>query len=77
MCPITGLAAQYVHPLAGIPFANIRAYRTIDALLKHQYVWSDQMQCYIGDEERTEGATGVPLGWDEAVAGRKAHPATS
>lgn len=29
------------------------------------------MGCYIGDEERTEGATGVPSGWDDAVAGRR------
>jgi len=70
-CPITGLTAKYLHPASGIPFANMAAYRTIEALLRHQYVWSEGMGCYIGDEERTEGATGVPSGWDGAIAGRK------
>lgn len=69
-CPITGLPALYTHPLSNIPFANIQAYRTIEDILKHRYVWSEGMGAYIGDEERVEGATGVPTGWEGAVSGR-------
>jgi vacuolar protein sorting-associated protein 72 len=70
LCPITGLTAKYLDPATGIPFANARAYRTIQGLVKHRYVWSEAMGCYVGDEERTEGATGVPGGWEEAVVGK-------
>lgn len=73
-CPITGLPARYLHPGSGIPFANLTAYQTIEALLRHQYVWSEGLDCYIGDEQRTEGATGVPEGWDDAVTGSQSMP---
>lgn len=68
---MTGLPARYVHPGTGIPYANLHAYQTIEGLMKHQYVWSEGLECYIGDQERPEGATGVPTGWEEVVAGKK------
>ena len=69
-CPITGLAARYLDPATGIPYANLHAYQTIQGLLNHRFVWSEAMGCYVGDEERTEGATGVPDGWEDAVTGK-------
>ncbi|KAF8310842.1 YL1-domain-containing protein [Clavulina sp. PMI_390] len=70
-CQITGLSARYSHPSSGIPYANLTAYRTIESLLRHQYVWSEGLDCYVGDDHRTEGATGVPDGWSEAVMGKR------
>lgn len=76
-CPVTGLPARYLHPGTGIPFANLRAYRTIEGLTTHQYVWSEGLDCYIADQERTEGATGVPEGWDGVVSGKKEDESSS
>ncbi|KDQ17516.1 hypothetical protein BOTBODRAFT_143920 [Botryobasidium botryosum FD-172 SS1] len=69
-CAITGLPAQYRDPRTGIPFANAVAYKTISGLLDHRYVWSQELQCYIGDADRGEGASGVPSGWKKAAVGQ-------
>lgn len=45
--------------------------------MTHQYVWSEGLDCYIADQERTEGATGVPEGWDGVVSGKKEDESSS
>jgi YL1 nuclear protein C-terminal domain len=49
-CPLTGLPAPYLDPRTNVPFANLRAYDTLTKLLKHEYVWSDRLGCYLNKE---------------------------
>lgn len=70
-CPITGYPAKYLEPHSGIPYADIRGFKIIQGLLAHQYVWSESLECYIGDEEQAKGVRGVPPGWEEAVSGKR------
>jgi len=48
-CPLTGRPASYRDPRSGVPFANVRAYRTLTRLLNHEYVWHDGLGCYTAD----------------------------
>ncbi|KAJ3997085.1 YL1 nuclear protein-domain-containing protein [Lentinula boryana] len=62
-CPITGLPAKYLDPRTGVPFANIRAYKTLQRLRKELSVSSESS----GSEDdiaidKDEGQVDV---WDE------------
>jgi len=50
-CPITGLAANYLDPRTGVPYANVFAFQEIDKILEHDYVWNEKFGCYVGQEE--------------------------
>jgi len=50
-CPITGLAAKYLDPRTGVPYANAFAFREISKILEHEYVWNGEFGCYVGQEE--------------------------
>ncbi|KAF8599242.1 YL1-domain-containing protein [Ceratobasidium sp. AG-I] len=69
VCAITGLSASYRDPRTGIPYANAYAFKTLTRLLRHEFVWSQEKGCYVGDEG-LDGARGVPRGWTVAAAGR-------
>ncbi|KAL5640682.1 hypothetical protein ACGC1H_001236 [Rhizoctonia solani] len=69
VCAITGLPAPYRDSRTGIPYANAYAYRTLTRLLAHEFVWSKERGCYIGDEGK-DPARGVPAGWRSAATGR-------
>jgi hypothetical protein len=49
-CLITGLPARYLDPRTGVPYANIQAFQTLTRILAHEYIWSDSLGCYVGDE---------------------------
>jgi vacuolar protein sorting-associated protein 72 len=49
-CPLTGLPASYLDPRTNVPYANVRAYETLTKILQHEYVWSEQLGCYVGQE---------------------------
>ena len=50
-CPITGLAANYLDPRTGVPYANAFAFQEINKILEHEYVWNEEFGCYVGQEE--------------------------
>lgn len=50
-CPITGLAANYLDPRTGVPYANVFAFQEIDKILEHDYIWNTEFGCYVGQEE--------------------------
>lgn len=50
-CPITGLAANYLDPRTGVPYANVFAFQEINKVLEHDYVWNGEFGCYVGQEE--------------------------
>ncbi|TFK38664.1 YL1 nuclear protein-domain-containing protein [Crucibulum laeve] len=54
ICAITGLPARYLDQRSGVPFADVRAYRVLTGLLQHEYIWNQQLGCYVGREERRE-----------------------
>ena len=56
VCPITGQPARYKDPRTGVPYANVAAYRTLSRMLIHDFVWSDQLGCYVGDHADVETA---------------------
>ncbi|CEL58321.1 vacuolar protein sorting-associated protein 72 [Rhizoctonia solani AG-1 IB] len=68
-CVITGLPAPYRDSRTGIPYANAYAYKTLTRLLAHEFVWSKERGCYIGDEGK-DPARGVPTNWRRAATGR-------
>ncbi|KAJ2353659.1 Vacuolar protein sorting-associated protein 72 [Coemansia erecta] len=39
ICPVTGLPARYFHPRAKVPYANARAYRILEDLVKGQHAY--------------------------------------
>jgi hypothetical protein len=47
-CPLTGHPAKYIDPHTGVPFASVHAYRTLLAVLAHDFVWSNTYTCYLG-----------------------------
>ncbi|KAG8706563.1 hypothetical protein FRC09_002350 [Ceratobasidium sp. 395] len=69
ICAITGLVAPYRDPRTGIPYANAYAYKTLTRLLQHEFVWSQEKKCYVGDEGKN-AAKGVPWNWAAAAAGQ-------
>ncbi|KAF5361713.1 hypothetical protein D9758_007299 [Tetrapyrgos nigripes] len=56
-CPVSGLPAKYLDPRTGVPYADVKTYKTLTALLEHQYVWSADLGCYVG-------AAGADVGVD-------------
>ncbi|KAJ1966039.1 hypothetical protein GGI12_000357 [Dipsacomyces acuminosporus] len=36
-CPVTGLPAKYMHPRAKVPYANVRAYRILEELIRGEH----------------------------------------
>lgn len=50
-CPVTGLAANYLDPRTGVPYANLLAFQEISKILAHDYVWNEEFGCYVGQEE--------------------------
>lgn len=69
LCPFTGKPAKYRHPTTMIPYADVRGYREIEALLRNRYVWSEG-GFWVGGEEdvAAEGAEEIE-GWRDAVHG--------
>ncbi|EIW86247.1 hypothetical protein CONPUDRAFT_161045 [Coniophora puteana RWD-64-598 SS2] len=55
LCALTGLPAPYLDPRTGVPFANSAAYRTLGAVVGHEYVWSDALGCYVSRAREREG----------------------
>ncbi|GJN88822.1 hypothetical protein Rhopal_001793-T1 [Rhodotorula paludigena] len=46
-CPFTGLPARYRDPRTGTPYANLAAFRMLNALVDAQtYVWSESLGAY-------------------------------
>ncbi|KAJ2517836.1 Vacuolar protein sorting-associated protein 72 [Coemansia sp. RSA 1939] len=39
VCPITGLPARYFHPRAKVPYANLRAYRVLEDMMRGEYAY--------------------------------------
>ncbi|RDX51558.1 hypothetical protein OH76DRAFT_1401445 [Lentinus brumalis] len=50
ICPITGKVAKYLDPRTNVPYADLRAYRVLSAILRHEHVWSPRLGCYISQE---------------------------
>ncbi|KAI0358850.1 hypothetical protein OH77DRAFT_1396206 [Trametes cingulata] len=50
ICPITGKAAKYLDPRTNVPYANLEAYRVISGVLRHEYIWSAALGCYVSRE---------------------------
>ncbi|KAL1751907.1 YL1 nuclear protein-domain-containing protein [Schizophyllum commune] len=48
ICPITGRLAPYIDPRTGVPFANVKAYKTLTAVLDHQFSWKKELGAYTG-----------------------------
>ncbi|KAL1722750.1 YL1 nuclear protein-domain-containing protein [Schizophyllum commune] len=48
ICPITGRLAPYIDPRTGVPFANVKAYKTLTAVLDHQFSWNRELGAYTG-----------------------------
>ncbi|KAF8641545.1 hypothetical protein AX16_009922 [Volvariella volvacea WC 439] len=57
VCPITGLPAKYKDPRSGVPYADSRAFRILTQILKHEYVWSKELGCYVGRRESGDSTT--------------------
>jgi len=74
-CPLTGLQARYLDPRTNVPFANVRAYQTLTKILKHDYIWSETLRCYVGVEggRRAMGIEGKAGGKGEEKGKRKAR----
>lgn len=54
ICPITGKVGRYLDPRTGVPYADVRAYKVLSGVLRHEFVWSPGLRCYIGKEEAAE-----------------------
>ncbi|KAJ1725105.1 Vacuolar protein sorting-associated protein 72 [Coemansia erecta] len=39
MCPVTGLPARYFHPRAKVPYANARAYRVLEEMVRGEHAY--------------------------------------
>ena len=50
ICPITGKAAKYLDPRTNVPYADLEAYRVLSKVLRHEYVWSPSLGCYVSRE---------------------------
>ncbi|KAI0641089.1 YL1 nuclear protein-domain-containing protein [Trametes meyenii] len=50
MCPITGKPARYLDPRTNVPYANLDAYKVLSGVLRHEYVWSSALGCYVSKE---------------------------
>ncbi|KAG0252923.1 hypothetical protein BG011_006669 [Mortierella polycephala] len=68
MCPITGLPAKYKDPRSGVPYANKEAYKVLQNVIRHGYVWSNGLNAYCHDVAQPL-PKGVPAGMAEALIG--------
>ncbi|KAG0045485.1 Vacuolar protein sorting-associated protein 72 [Gryganskiella cystojenkinii] len=68
ICPITGLPAKYKDPKSGIPYANKEAYKILQNVIRHGYVWSPGLNAYCHDVAQPL-PKGVPAGMAEALVG--------
>jgi hypothetical protein len=34
-----------------VPYANVYAFKEITKVLQHQYVWSQELGCYVGRKD--------------------------
>jgi hypothetical protein len=68
ICPITGLPAKYKDPKSGIPYANKEAYKILQNVIRHGYVWSNGLNAYCHDVAQPL-PKGVPAGMAEALMG--------
>ncbi|KAG0196297.1 Vacuolar protein sorting-associated protein 72 [Mortierella sp. GBA30] len=68
ICPITGLPAKYKDPKSGIPYANKEAYKILQNVVRHGYVWSNGLNAYCHDVAQSL-PKGVPAGMAEALMG--------
>ncbi|KAF9427852.1 hypothetical protein BGZ94_004005 [Podila epigama] len=68
MCVVTGLPAKYKDPATGIPYANKEAYKILQKVGRHEYVWSDSLNAYCHDVAQVL-PRGVPAGMAEAMIG--------
>ncbi|KAI0935606.1 hypothetical protein AcV5_003985 [Taiwanofungus camphoratus] len=59
-CPISGKVARYRDPRTGVPFSDIQSYEILSKILAHEYVWSDDLGCYIGHEASISPDETVP-----------------
>ncbi|KAI0761163.1 hypothetical protein BD413DRAFT_248733 [Trametes elegans] len=50
ICPITGQPARYLDPRTNVPYADLGAYRVLSGVLRHEYVWSATLGCYVSKE---------------------------
>ena len=50
ICPITGKVAKYLDPRTNVPYADLDAYRVLSKVLRHEYVWSSALGCYVSRE---------------------------
>ncbi|ETI19322.1 hypothetical protein G647_09154 [Cladophialophora carrionii CBS 160.54] len=62
LCLITALPVRYRDPSTGIAYANAAAYKKLQELKEHKYVWSSMLGCYVGREHGIT-ARGVPEGF--------------
>lgn len=47
ICPITGEPAKYKDPKSGVPYANLEAYKRLQQILKHEYLWSSEKGTFV------------------------------
>ncbi|THV01225.1 hypothetical protein K435DRAFT_409380 [Dendrothele bispora CBS 962.96] len=59
-CPITGLPAKYMDPRTGVPFADVRAFKVLTGLLRHEYAWEEDLECFVG-EDRSQNNEGMDV----------------
>jgi vacuolar protein sorting-associated protein 72 len=62
LCPITMHPAKYKDPKTGIPYANVFAYKVLQELKDHKFIWSSMLGCYVG-RGGAPVARGVPEGF--------------
>ncbi|KIW29912.1 uncharacterized protein PV07_05697 [Cladophialophora immunda] len=62
LCSITMLPVRYRDRGTGIGFATAGAYKKLQELKEHKFVWSSMLGCYVGREGGAV-ARGVPEGW--------------
>ncbi|RIA81291.1 YL1 nuclear protein [Glomus cerebriforme] len=47
ICPITGEPAKYKDPKSGVPYANMEAYKRLQQILRHEYLWSSEKGTFV------------------------------
>lgn len=68
-CAVTGLEARYRDPVSGLPYRDGHALAVIRSLARGRAVWSEALECWIGD--RGPPAVGVPPGFADPAKVRK------
>ncbi|KEF52172.1 uncharacterized protein A1O9_11799 [Exophiala aquamarina CBS 119918] len=62
LCPITAFPVRYRDPATGIGFATAAAYKKLQEVKDHQFIWSSMLGCYVG-RDGAVAARGVPEGF--------------